>query len=132
MKNKLLKGILGLALVACSMAMVGFAVPNGDGDFNTPVIAYAEEVVATPTEQGTCGTSATWEYYEDTATLEIKGSGAMTTYSNGSAPWYAYASNIKKILVVNTITSISRGAFYGCNSLQEITLPFVGTVYIHI
>ena len=103
---------------------IGFLVANNNKEFMT--VAYAEEVVSTPTEQGACGTSATWEYYKDTATLEIKGSGEITTYNYGTAPWSTYSWNIKKIIVADTITSISKGAFYGLNNLQEITLPFVG------
>ena len=82
-----------------------------------------EETVAS---SGVCGTDATWEYSEDTNTLTISGSGAMTSYAYGTAPWYSYASKINKVVVFDEITSISAGAFYGCNALQEITLPFVG------
>ena len=82
-----------------------------------------EESVAS---NGACGTDATWEYSGDTNTLTISGSGAMTSYAYGTAPWYSYAGEINKVVVSDEITYISAGAFYGCYSLQEITLPFVG------
>ncbi len=33
---------------------------------------------------------------------------------------------ITKIVIPETVESIGRGAFYGCNKLEEITLPFTG------
>ena len=40
----------------------------------------------------------------------------------------AFKSNktIAKVVVPNTVTTIGEGAFYGCSSLADITLPFVG------
>ena len=35
-------------------------------------------------------------------------------------------SLLKKITIPESVTSISAGAFYNCNRLEEITLPFVG------
>ena len=95
--------------------------------FSKQPVAQAEEIAETPvTPSGVCGTDVTWEYSEDTNTLTISGSGAMTSYAYGTAPWYSYAGKINKVIVSNEITSISAGAFYGFNVLQEITLPFVG------
>ena len=96
--NKKNKSLITLFLSFVMLFAIGFLVSNNDKDFIT--VAYAEEIVATPTAEGTCGTSATWEYYEDTATLEIKGSGYISSYSRGSTPWYQYADNIKRIVVL--------------------------------
>ena len=79
------------------------------------------------TETGACGTSAYWYYYEDTNTLLIDGSGALNTYSVGSAPWYSYRNSIKKIEVSSSITSMGAGLFSGMSALEELTIPFVGT-----
>ena len=90
-------------------------------------IAYAEGIQEpTATATGACGTNATWTYYEDTSTLEITGSGSVNTYSAGSTPWYSYADNIKKIIVNDEITGISKGLFSGMSALEELTIPFVG------
>ena len=95
--------------------------------FSKQPVAQAEEIAETPvTPSGVCGTDAIWEYSEDTKTLTISGSGAMTSYAYGTAPWYSYAGKINKVIVSDEITSISAGAFYGFNALREITLPFVG------
>ena len=87
---------------------------------------YAQEPEEIVLADGMCGTDATWEYSEDTNTLTISGSGAMTSYAYGTAPWYSCSGEINIIVVSDGVTYISAGAFYGCYSLQEITLPFVG------
>ena len=84
--------------------------------FSKQTVAQAEEMAESPvTASGVCGTDATWEYYEDTATLEIKGNGSMTSYDyiHGETPWRNYIFDIKRVIVSDTITSISPGAFYG-------------------
>ena len=78
------------------------------------------------TDQGSCGTNANWYYYQETETLLISGTGDMETYAYGQAPWSAYLNSITNIVIDNSITGISNGAFNGCNNVQEITLPFVG------
>ena len=112
--------MLGAIMIATS-AITVFAA-----DTNEPAAVAEEEITATLTDSGVCGTSATWEYYAEIGTLKISGSGAMSSYSNGSAPWYTYRSKITKVVVVDSITTISKGAFYGLSYLKEISLPFVG------
>lgn len=75
---------------------------------------------------GACGTSLTWEFDTSTGTLTIDGTGTMSSYNYGATPWYEYRTQITKIVVNNGVTSISEGALYGCSSLQELTIPFVG------
>ena len=78
----------------------------------------------TVTDSGTIGTLK-WAVYTN-GLLEISGSGAVPSYSQGSSPWYNYASSITSILVRSSVTSIGESAFYGCDNVTEITLPFVG------
>ena len=86
-----------------------------------PVKASAASLTISASASGTCGTGVYWEYFEDTQTLYIHGSGAIT-----SSPWSSYASSINKIIVGNEITSICKGAFRECQAVTEITLPFIG------
>ena len=105
---------LFIVLITLSMTLsVISAMPMKVSAATTPTIAA--------TASGTCGTGVYWEYFEDTQTLYIHGSGAIT-----SSPWNSYASSIKKIVVGNQITSICEGAFRECQAITEITLPFVG------
>ncbi len=66
-----------------------------------------------------------WSVYSN-GLLEISGSGAVPSYSTGSAPWYSYASSITSIIVRSSVSEIGSKAFYGCNYIEEITLPFIG------
>ena len=61
-------------------------------------------VTHTPTATGTCGENVTWAYYADTKTLEVSGTGEMT-----SAPWGSY--DITTLIVNSGVTSIFSYAF---------------------
>lgn len=80
----------------------------------------------TITDKGSLSDDVNWFVY-DNGLLEITGKGSIPSYSEGNAPWYQYKDTITSILVRSSITGIGTSAFYGCNKLTEITLPFVGT-----
>ena len=89
--------------------------------------AAAEDTSALEvTDSGTINSTVKWTVYTN-GILEISGTGSIPTYSSGSAPWYQYRTSIKKIIVRDTITGISNGAFYGCSNVASVTLPFVGS-----
>jgi len=46
---------------------------------------------------GSCGENLTWAYDSYNQMLTISGSGAMTDFEPGSAPWYKYHAVIEKI-----------------------------------
>ena len=121
-KLNIIRNTFIFAFTACVICAV-LCFNNGFKE-NT---VYAQENLqeAAVLASGACGTGLTWNLTDD-GTLRIEGEGAMSTYSNGTAPWYSYADNITAIIISDTVTSISSSAFYGCDSLQEITLPFVG------
>ena len=75
---------------------------------------------------GVCGTNLTWKLDSDTGVLHIEGKGTMSTYDSGYAPWYGYRTIIKEIVVEDTVSSISKNAFYGCSNVKEMVLPYVG------
>lgn len=56
-------------------------------------------------------------------TSMIPDDGTVTTICS-----YAFSNcvNVKKIVVPNSIQKIERYAFFGCSSLEEISIPFVG------
>ena len=98
---------------------------------NKEIQTFSSDVV----NSGTCGENAKWTYYAD-KTLVISGSGPMKSYTYdwreyiSTAPWMAYRSRIKKIIVEDGITSIGDYAFkecgYGlpgqCTALEEIVI----------
>lgn len=71
---------------------------------------------------GTCGSSVTWTL-NDSGTLTISGSGAMTDFSYSTSPWYSSRSSIKSVIISNGVTSIGDYAFYYCDNLASITIP---------
>ena len=58
-----------------------------------------------------------------TGTLTISGSGDISSYSYGSAPWYPYRSDVKKVVIEDGVTSIGEWVFDGCASLASVTIP---------
>ena len=74
------------------------------------------------TDSGTCGENLTWELDTATGSLTITGSGAMSDYDSGEAPWYQYFSSIKTVSIESGVTSIGVSAFSGCSSLTGITI----------
>lgn len=78
---------------------------------------------------GTCGTNLTWTL-GTTGTLTISGSGAMSNFDSNNygsyyfykAPWKAYNSIIKKVVIESGVTTIGNGAFSGCGNLTTITM----------
>ena len=78
----------------------------------------------TAIDSGTIG-NLKWAVYTN-GLLEISGSGAVPSYSQGSAPWTNYADSVTAILVRSSVTGIGNSAFYGCSNVANITLPFVG------
>ncbi|MCD7739226.1 MAG: leucine-rich repeat protein [Lachnospiraceae bacterium] len=91
--------------------------------FSTYAVTASEEETATSiVASGTCGTNLTWTLDGD-GVLTISGTGEMTSYSSGGAPWYSYRSSITSVVIENEATTIGNYAFYGCTSLAEITVP---------
>lgn len=125
-----------LSLILCAAILLGIAPLS-----TLPV--SAEEVLTTATnaesadEVDTSGLtvqdsatiapsgSVRWTLYTN-GLLEFSGAGVIPSYAEGTSPWYQYRSSITEILVRKTITEIGSSAFFGCNNVTEITLPFVG------
>lgn len=64
----------------------------------------------------------TWHFDGETATLTLSGMGKMEDYTRKNTPWFAYADQIKTVIVEDGITSIGKYAFS--------YLPNVRNVYI--
>ena len=85
------------------------------------------ETVAPPATRtvsnGTCGENLTWTLDTDSGVLTISGSGAMTDFSENSAPWYTKRSYIKTVVVEEGVTTLGVYAFRYCTALTSIALP---------
>ena len=81
---------------------------------------------------GACGTEEdytselVWMVQGDTLTIAAMdgGNGMMVDYTDGtSAPWNAYASQIKKIVLSAGVANIGTNAFTELNSLTNVAVP---------
>lgn len=81
---------------------------------------------------GACGmeedytSELVWMVQGDTLTIAAMdgGNGVMEDYTDGtSAPWNAYASQIRKIVLSAGVANIGTNAFAGLNSLTNVTVP---------
>lgn len=84
---------------------------------------YSQQASAATKDSGDCGLDAEW-VLDDTGKLTIGGSGYMDDYDDsGDAPWYQYASDIKKIEVKSGIKSIGDYAFSKLYDVETIKIP---------
>ncbi len=83
-------------------------------------IEESETAGAYLASSGTCGDSLTWTM-DDDGTLTISGTGTMTNYSGGRAPWYSSRASITAVVIDSEITSVGNSAFYNCTSLTTVT-----------
>ena len=88
----------------------------------------ANKSLADPVESGTCGTNITW-VLDETGTLTITGTGAMTNYNMDDygtpspAPWLDYFSSIKSVVISEGITTVGNYAFYKCSKITSVSIP---------
>jgi fibronectin type 3 domain-containing protein len=93
-----------------------------------PVLTVTQTTVtqtpanAVVTASGTCGENVTWEL-DDTGTLTVSGTGAMTNYTQKGSPFYENRKNIKRAIIEPGITEIGSYAFYYTSWLEEVSLP---------
>jgi len=80
-----------------------------------PLMANAEIV-----NSGTCGENITWEL-DNAGNLSINGTGEM--YDSDSDESLFPASDVKKVVIGNGVTSVGERAFYGCSELISVTFP---------
>lgn len=79
----------------------------------------------TLSEGGACGDNLTWSL-DNSGTLTISGSGAMTKYSTDSeAPWYQYGNVITELIIGENVTDLSK---YGLRYFENLeTIRFNAT-----
>ena len=72
---------------------------------------------------GSCGEGVMWEYFQETKTLTISGSGYMDNYiyDNGTynRPWEAFVNEIEDVNLKNGLLSVGDYAFAGCKNLKD-------------
>ena len=85
--------------------------------------SYKDSYVDKLLGQGVCGANLTWKL-DTEGTLTISGTGTMNQYEEYLwAPWYKHRAKITSIVIEEGAASIGGYAFYGCNQVQEVTIP---------
>ena len=107
MKKKI-KQILSVLLVA--VMLVGIAPMGGN------IKASALN------SSGQCGENVYWTFDESTGLLTVSGEGEMRSYHWNGSPFYNN-SEIKTVVIEDSVTSIGNGTFYCCTGLTSITIP---------
>lgn len=69
---------------------------------------------------GSCGEGLTWSL-DNYGLLKIEGEGIMEI--DGSAPWYSFRTQLKKVEVCEGVTTICDSAFEWCTYIEEVVLP---------
>ncbi len=72
---------------------------------------------------GKCGETLTFSLDTETETLTIAGTGAMTNYSEGKAPWYSHRASVRKVVLPEGLTLVGSYAFAHCPVLSDVALP---------
>ena len=85
-----------------------------DGDRPAPTPAAAHS--------GACGAGLSWTLY-DSGLLTVGGSGAMSDYTAGGAPWYPYREEVLAVELADGVTGIGTYAFTGLPGLERLLLP---------
>ena len=78
--------------------------------YQTSWAAYAADITAI-NASGNCGDNVTWNF--DGNQLTFSGTGAMTDFTNGSAPWYVFRDYITAVEIGSGVTSM------GCHALDD-------------
>ncbi|MDD6394679.1 MAG: leucine-rich repeat domain-containing protein [Firmicutes bacterium] len=119
-----------VGLVSLTVPMVAFA--NDNENVNIGIVSPTETVsvsdkvslfnsyleISEEIASGMCGDNAVW-VLDDTGTLTISGSGAIT-----SSPWRSqYKLSIKTVVINSGITKIANYSFWGCTNLTSVSLP---------
>ena len=85
---------------------------GGDHDYDVN-----QECVHCGAVRGTCGDDLTWTL--ERGVLTIFGTGAMTDYAQGTAPWYSRRVVISEIVLNEGLTSIGSYAFDGITAIAH-------------
>lgn len=98
--------------------------------FTVAIVASAETA---PTASGVCGRlpdvaeacdNVIWEYYEDTQTLIVSGTGPMVDFETQAVvPWTKYRALIQNLVIEEGITTIGKNAFINFDALISVVIP---------
>ena len=73
-------------------------------------------------DSGDCGANVTYSFNGATGAMTITGTGPMTVFSSGTAPWKNYKADITSVVVEDGVTSVSQYSFSQCTNLTTVVI----------
>lgn len=73
-------------------------------------------------DSGSCGDNVTYSFNGTTGEMVITGTGPMTVFSSGTAPWKNYKADITSVVVEDGVTSVSQYSFGQCTNLTTVVI----------
>ena len=73
-------------------------------------------------DSGSCGDDVTYSFNGTTGEMVISGTGPMTVFSSGTAPWKNYKADITSVVVEDGVTSVSQYSFGQCTNLTTVVI----------
>ncbi len=123
MKRWMVKSRRIFALLMAVMIIPFFDVTDVRANVTLPTAQVDDTESDGLVASGSCGDSATWEFYSD-GKLQITGTGEM---SFESAPWKDYRKRITSVVIADGITTLGTadcdGAFEDCSNLTDVEIP---------
>ena len=108
-----MKKILSILMTLCLIATIS--------------VLSQMQAEAANTASGKCGKNITWSFSKKTGTLTIKGKGEMYDEEHDyTVPWWVSGKgylDIKKVIIMEGVTSIGAWNFSSCDKITEIKLP---------
>ncbi|MGN1478488.1 MAG: leucine-rich repeat protein [Acutalibacteraceae bacterium] len=92
-----------------------------DNRLNYRIISKIPE--DTDTVSGEVTDSFLWSVDKITGTLTLDCNGTMISFENDVAPWITYEEYIKRIIINDGCTNISKNAFMLCNKVEKVSIP---------
>lgn len=85
--------------------------------------ALSDEMPSEIYKAGVIGNNFSWSITYG-GTLTVSGNGAMPNYGNSSSyTWRNYSAYVKRIVIVNSVTSIGSYAFAQLNKASDVSIP---------
>ena len=131
MKRHFLALLLSLTMIISLLPITAMAEDEQEDE----LVTREAKTPVEPATSGDCGTTesdhVTWSFNSNTGVLTISGNGAMADYAiitenkvmHTTAPWKAYDSDIKSVIIEPGVTKIGSHAFFMCNNLESVSIP---------
>lgn len=131
MKRHFLALLLSLTMIISLLPVTAMAEDEQEDE----LVTREAKTPVEPATSGDCGTTesdhVTWSFNSNTGVLTISGNGAMADYAiitenkvmHTTAPWKAYDSDIKSVIIEPGVTKIGSHAFFMCNNLESVSIP---------